>query len=63
MSLMYKVCLIKHMKDIIYLFAISITNIYISPASNLAYLDPSTIFMGAKLFIGTPEMLNKVVLK
>ena len=28
----------KHMKNIIYLFAISITSIYISPASNLAYL-------------------------
>ena len=37
----------------------------ITPASNLGYLapPPGQFFMGAKLFIGTPWMGNKGVLK
>ena len=36
-----------------------------TPASNLGYLapPPGQFFMGAKLFIGTPWMGNKGVLK
>ena len=39
--------------------------LYITPASNLGYLapPPGQFFMGAKLFIGTPWMGNKGVLK
>ena len=38
-----KICL-EHMKNITDLFAISITNIYITPASNSAYLPPQDYF-------------------
>ena len=35
-----------------------------TPASNFGYLaTPRQFFMGAKLFIGTPRMRNKGVLK
>ena len=55
----------KHMKKITYLFAISITKIYISPASKLAYIASQDTFSWVPncLLPPPPQMQNKVLLK
>ena len=51
----------KHMKNITYLFAISITNINISSAYNLAYLTPQDIFSWVpKFLLGPPKCKTKL---
>ena len=55
MSLMCK----KHEENITYLFAISITEMYISPAPKLAYIaSPDNFSWVPKLFIDTSPPLN-----
>ena len=53
----------KHMKNITHMFAISITNINISSAYNLAYLAPGQFFMGANFLLGPLKCITKLYKK
>ena len=59
---MHELCL-KHMKNISDLFDTSITNIYVTLSSNLAYLPPQDYFSWVLNSLLGPKVQNKIVLK